>query len=113
VAVQIGGVVSNFATISTPDGNVCSTPSAGPIDLQDAANAAAITVGDISLANSTPPFPCGAGSVQGVLDFGNAGFERAHRAALGVLAALNGTGSGRDSFLRLPRASVPDRKWFV
>jgi uncharacterized protein (TIGR03437 family) len=97
VAVTIGGVVSNFATISiSTDGNVCSDAIGWSLsDLQGAANAASIKVGDISLTKLNGSFSVpGLGSVQGVLDFGNAGFARRTGQPLGVLAALNGTSGG-------------------
>jgi len=95
VAVKIGAVVSNFATVSiSSDGSVCSDPTGWSVaDLQSSAGGAPMNVGDISLTQATANFSVpGVGTAQGTLDFGNAGFTRYTGPPLGVLASIGDSG---------------------
>jgi hypothetical protein len=93
VAVKIGAMVSNFATVSTsPDSSVCSDPTIWSVsDLQ---NGAPMNVADVSLgrvmANLSVP---GLGTAQGAIDFASADFKRYTGPPLGVLAASTPNGN--------------------
>jgi hypothetical protein len=94
VAVKIGAMVSNFATISiSPDGSVCSDPTSWSVsDLQ---NGAPMNVADVGLGRVVGNFSVpGLGTAQGALDFASGNFKRFSGSPLGVLAASAGLGEG-------------------
>jgi uncharacterized protein (TIGR03437 family) len=96
VAVKIGAVVSNFATVSiSPDGSVCSDPIGfSTSDLQSSATGAPKNIAGISLGQLNASFSiAGLGSAQGKIDFASGGFRR-YPGTVGVLSAITGTGGG-------------------
>lgn len=102
VAVKIGAMVSNFATVSiSPDGSVCSDPTSWSVsDLQ---NGAPMTSADVSLGRVMANFSVpGVGTAQGAIDFATANFNRYTGPPLGVLAASTGLGIPSSGCLVFP-----------
>ncbi len=97
VAVKIGAVVSNFATVSiSPDNSVCSDPVGWSVsDLQSLPKGAPMNIAEFSLTQLTGNFSVpGVGTAQGTIDFASGGFRRYTPPPLGVLASTAGLGSG-------------------
>jgi len=95
VAVKIGAIVSNFATIAiSPDSSVCSDPAGwSSSDLQGSPDRAPGAVADISLGRVIGTFSVpGFGTAQGTLDFASGGFKGYTGSPLGILAAIPGLG---------------------